>query len=105
MTTSAVRTYCERSPRSHARAYTPATMKPATRYPARYMWISSCHMFELNSAVHGCGSTTLPPTTRKPVGSFIQPLTAITLNDPANPLTTTGTPVQKCARGESRSQP
>ena len=69
------------------------------------MWISSCHMLELNSAVHGCGSTTLPAHDAKPVGSFIQPLTAITLNDPAKPGDHDGTPVQKCARGESRSQP
>ncbi len=69
------------------------------------MWISSCHMFSLSSAFHGCGSTTCPPTILKPVGWFIQPLTAITLNEPANPLSTTGTPVQKCPFGDSRSQP
>ena len=37
--------------------------------------------------------------------ALILPLTAITLNDPAKPEITTGTPVRKCARGDSRSQP
>ncbi len=70
-----------------------------------YMWINSCHRFELNSASHGRGLTTWPSTRSNPVGSFIQPLTAITLNEPAKPEMTTGTPVQKCARRDSRSQP
>ena len=65
----------------------------------------SCHMFWLNSASHGRGFSTRPPTTSKPSGLFIQPLTAITLKLPAKPETTIGTPARKCARGDSRSQP
>src|SRR5215212_4344070 len=38
----------------------PATMKPATMYPATYMWMSSCHMFPLSSASQGLGLTTRP---------------------------------------------
>ena len=70
------------------------------------MWISSCHMFEFSNASHGRGFSTSPLGPRSnPVGSFIQPLTAITLNEPAKPEITTGIPVMKCARLESRSQP
>ena len=69
------------------------------------MWISSCHRLELNIAVQGAGSTTSPSRTSKPRGWFIQPLTAITQNEPMKPETTTGIPVRKCVRGGSRSQP
>ena len=52
--------------------------------PARYMWTSSCHMLALKSASNGSTSTTSPFSIRKPVGPFIQPLTAITKNEPVN---------------------
>ena len=48
---------------------------------------------------------TSPLTTSKPSGLFIQPLTAITVNEPVKPVITIGMPVRKCARGGSRSQP
>jgi hypothetical protein len=43
--------------------------------------------------------------TVKPVGWFIQPLTAITVIEPVKPAIAAGTPAHRCARGESRSQP
>ena len=70
------------------------------------MWISSCHMLSLSSASHGRGLITAPSgATSNPTGPFIQPLTAITLNEPAKPDSTTGMPVRKCARLDRRSQP
>ena len=67
--------------------------------------MSSCHMLSLISASHGRGLTTLPLTTSKPSGLFIQPLTAITLNEPAKPEITIGMPVEEVRARLSRSQP
>ena len=71
-----------------------------------YMCTNSCQKYVLpKSADSGCTSTTFPSTILKPPGWFIQPFTAITINDPATPASTTGIPLAKCQRGESRSQP
>ena len=40
------------------------------------------------------------PATAKPVGSFIQPLTEITMSDPRIPASTIGMPTARCARGD-----
>ena len=70
------------------------------------MWTSSCQKYEFsNSASNGWTSTTWPSSSRKPVGWFIQPLTAITISEPAKPVITIGMPASRCARGERRSQP
>jgi len=58
-----------------------------------------------NSARHGWTSVARPSASVNPVGWFIQPLTAITKNDPATPAIAIGTPHQKWAHGRSRSQP
>jgi len=58
-----------------------------------------------NSADHGCTSTARPSASSKPLGWFIQPLTAMTNSDPATPASATGMPHRKCARAGSRSQP
>ena len=73
--------------------------------PARYMWTNSCHMLALKSASSGLTSTTSPFSIRKPVGSFIQPLTEITKNEPVMPAITIGMPARKCTLGGRRSQP
>ena len=72
-----------------------------------YMWISSCHRYEFaNSAFHGCTSTTLPSDcSLKPLGWFIQALTAITIHEPVKPVSTIGIPVRRCSRGDRRPQP
>ena len=80
-------------------------MKPATMYPAKYMWVSSKGSWELNSAAHGCTLVTWPPTRSNPVGWFIQALTEITNSEPDRPVITIGMPQRKWLRGESRSQP
>ena len=51
----------------------------------RIMWVASGQSAELNIAAHGFTSTTLPPTMRNPVGSFIQPLAATTKKADATP--------------------
>ena len=70
------------------------------------MWTISCQRNELpNSASQGLTSTASPPRSSKPPGLFIQALTAITNSEPVMPAITTGIPVSRWARGESRSQP
>ena len=87
-------------------AYTLAVTKPATMNPARYMCTSSCQKYEFSkSAAKGWMSTASPFSSRKPVGWFIQPLTAITINEPVKPVITIGMPARKCAFGDRRSQP
>ena len=46
----------------------------------------------MNSASNGLTSVTSPFSIRKPVGSFIQPFTEITKNDPVMPAMMIGTP-------------
>jgi hypothetical protein len=58
-----------------------------------------------NSARHGWTSVARPSTSVNPVGWFIQPLTAMTKNEPATPAIAIGTPHQKCSHGRSRSHP
>jgi hypothetical protein len=59
----------------------------------------------LNSALSGLTSTTSPFEIEKPAGWFIQPLTAITMNEPVTPAITMGIPARKCVRRGRRSQP
>ena len=72
---------------------------------ARIMCVASGQSAELNSAAHGFTSVTLPPTMRKPVGSFIHPLAATTKNADATPATPIPMPTAWCTRGANRSQP
>ena len=52
------------------------------------MWTSSCQKYGLaNSARHGSTATTRPAAIAKPVGWFIHALTAMTMNEPVNPVT------------------
>ena len=68
------------------------------------MCTSSCQKYELpKSADQGWTSTALPFTSLKPLGWFIQPLTAITISEPVRPVITTTTPHARCLRGEMRS--
>ena len=50
-------------------------------------------------------STASPFSILKPLGLFIQALTAITKNEPVMPETITGMPVSRWVRGGRRSQP
>ncbi len=50
-------------------------------------------------------SVTLPFVSVNPCGWFIHELTATTENAPPSPEITIGTPHQKCAHGDRRSQP
>jgi hypothetical protein len=59
----------------------------------------------LNIARHGRTSVTLPSTSRKPVGMFIQALTETTQNVPNTPAAIIGARHHRCTRGGSRSQP
>ena len=52
---------------------------------ARIMCVASGHSDVLNSAAHGCTSTTLPSTSRNPVGVFMNPFAATTKNADATP--------------------
>ncbi len=71
-----------------------------------YMWMSSDHTKWLaNSALSGSMSSTRPPTRRKPVGLFIQALTATTMNEPVSPVMMIGMPHSRCRRGDMRPQP
>src|SRR3990172_525672 len=103
--TNAFRTYLDRSPRSIARAYTPATAKPATTYEAIVPWATSYGIAGLNIAAHGSTFTALPPATSKPRGWFIQAFVLMTKSAEAAELTTRGTVHSQCATGERRSQP
>ncbi len=69
------------------------------------MWTSVCQSVSLNSAAQGSMFTISPLTTSNPVGPFIQPLTAITKNDPVRPVITIGMPVRKWTLPGSLSQP
>ena len=42
---------------------------------------------------------------RKPPGWFIHPLTAMTISEPVKPVSTIGSALSMCARGDRRSQP
>ena len=87
-------------------AYTAATPKPATMKAARIMWVVCTGVAGLSMAAQGSGSTTFPAaSSRNPVGWFIQALAVTTNQAEATPATTTGTPVRRWARGESRSHP
>ena len=70
------------------------------------MWAAISGIASLKITPHGSTSTTSPALLRvKPSGEFIQALAATTETLPRMPVSTTGTPVQKCAHGESRRHP
>jgi hypothetical protein len=74
--------------------------------PARYMCTSSCQRCGLKSASRGRTSVTSPFAARSnPCGLFIQPLTAITDDEPSTPAAAIGSPLRRCMRGLSRSHP
>ena len=55
---------------------------------------------------HGSTDVMLPAESNvNPDGSFIQAFAATTDAAPRTPVSTTGTPVQKCAHGLSRRHP
>ena len=58
---------------------------PVTMNAARIMCVASGHSDVLNSAAHGCTSTTFPSTSRNPVGVFMNPFAATTKNADATP--------------------
>ena len=70
------------------------------------MWAAISGMASLKITPHGSTSTTLPAESSvNPCGSFIQALAATTETLPRMPVSTTGTPVQKCAHGFRRRHP
>ena len=70
------------------------------------MCTSSCQKNRFpNSACQGWIAVTTPARSVKPVGWFIQPLTAITIAEPVMPVSATTQPQAMCARCEIRSQP
>ena len=86
-----------------AKAYTDATRKPPTTYAAITMCAAINGMASLKMTDHGSTSTTLPAESSvNPCGEFIQALAATTETLPRTPVTTTGTPVQKCGHGFNR---
>ena len=63
-------------------------------------------MASLKMTAQGSTSTTSPDESRvNPDGVFIHALAATTETLPRMPVSTTGTPVQKCAHGFSRRHP
>lgn len=72
---------------------------------ARIMCVVSGQVAELNMAAQGDTLTNLPSCSVKPWGLFIHALAHTTKKADSTPDTTIGTPDNKCARGESPSQP
>jgi hypothetical protein len=69
------------------------------------MWSASGPQAGLSMAAIGSMSTGRPAARRKPVGAFIQPLTATTKIAEAAPESATSTPASQCQCGGTRFQP
>ena len=82
----------------HARRRRPTRRGTRRRRRRRStMWAAISGIASLKITAHGSTSTTLPAESSvKPCGSFIQALAATTETLPRMPVSTTGTPVQKC---------
>ena len=88
------------------KAYTDATRNPPTTYAATSMCAAMRGIASLKITDTGSTSTIVPLLSSvNPEGAFIHALAATTDAAPRNPVTTIGTPVQKCVQGLSLRQP